>query len=120
MTKVILTSKDSVPLRIYAGVKNDWTVSMFNDDGTVLDATGFSYFCQVRDRPGGKLLATMTVDLTDIATGVFTMTLSAANSALLGERSGSYDVVQQEDIALTNIVRLYGGDVEIIPVNTVV
>ena len=120
MTKIILTSKDSVPLRIYAGVKNSWEVSMFNDDETELDATGFSYFCQVRDRPGGKLLATMTIDLTDIATGVFTMTLTQANSSLIGERSGTYDVLQQEDIAPTNVVRLYGGDVEIIPVTTVV
>lgn len=118
MTKTTFTSKESVPMRIYSGVVNSWQISMFNDDGTPLNATGFSYFCQVRDEPGGKLLASMSIDLTNIATGVFTMSLSAANSALIGTRSGVYDILQREVATPTNVVRLFGGDSEIIPVST--
>ena len=121
MSKVTYTSKDQVPMRIFAGVKNEWQVNMFENDGvTPVDATGYHFFCQVRDKPGGKLLASMTVGLTDIAIGIFTMSLAAADSALIGERSGVYDILQQEDAVLTNIVRLYGGKVEIIPVTTVI
>jgi len=118
MAKIIYTSKDQIPMHIYAGVINSWQLSLFKDDGSPLDATGYSYFCQVRDKPGGKLLITMDVNLDQIAVGIITMSLTAVNSAVLGARAGVYDVLQQEDAVPTNIVRLYGGEVEIIPVIT--
>lgn len=118
MAKVTYTSKDSVPMRIYTGVRNTWQISLFNDDGSPLNATGYSYFCQVRDKPGGKLLAEMAMDLSQIAVGVITMNLTAVNSGLIGARSGKYDILQREDADHTNVVPLFGGDAEIIPVNT--
>lgn len=118
MTKETYTSKDKVPMRIFTGVRNSWQISMFNDDGSPLNATGFSYFCQIRDKPGGKLLASMVIDLSQIAVGVFTMSLTAANTALIGARAGVYDILQQENATPTNVVRLFGGEVEIVPVIT--
>jgi hypothetical protein len=118
MAKITYTSKDKVPMTIYTGVKNSWQLELFHDDGTPLDATGYSYFCQVRAKPGGKLLAEMDIDLSQIAVGILTMSLTAVNSALIGARSGTYDILQREDADHTNVVPLFGGDAEIIPVST--
>ena len=118
MTRTIYTDKDSVPMKIYTGVRNYWTLTVTNDDGTVLNATGYTFACQVRDKPGGKLLATMAWDITDIATGVLIMEITKANSLLMGERSGVYDVLQLETADATNVLRLYGGAAEITPVVT--
>jgi hypothetical protein len=112
------TSKDEVPMRIWAGVLNTWRLAMFNDDGSVLNATGYVYYCQVRDEPGGNLLAQLAMDLDHVNIGIVTMTLSKTDSVNLGVRSGVYDVLQEETATPTNLTRLYGGTVEIIPVIT--
>ena len=118
MTTYTYSSKDSVPFRIFAGVRNRWTISLQNNDGSAKNATGYSMYCQLRDKPGGKLLADMEMDDTDIATGVYVMSHEAVESALLGARSGVYDILFREDADHTNVVRLFGGRVEIIPVVT--
>ena len=118
MAKKILTSKDKVPLRVMLGVKNDWINRFTNADGSAQDLTGWSYFCQLRDKPGGKLLGTLSFDLTNLATGLVPMTISAANASLIGEGTGTFDVVRWEDADHTNRLHSYGGDVEFILLST--
>ena len=109
------TSNDNIPMKIFTGAVFSRSITLAEDDGSVLDATGYTMFCEIRDRPGGKLLATLSVDDTDIATGVFVASLAAADSLLVGERSGVYDVLLQQDNTHANVQRLFGGIVEFIP-----
>lgn len=120
MTQTVYTSKENVPLRVFAGVKNSWTLEFVNDDGSAKDISGYSFYGQIRDRNGGRLLATLTFDESQLADGILPFSISKADAEAIGGNSGVYDILQEEDADTTNVVRLFGGDVEIVPTVTVV
>jgi len=120
MAKKIMTSKDKVPLRVLLGVKNDWTNTFTNEDGSAQVLTGYTFHCQLREKPGGKVLASMTFDLATLATGIVPMSLSVADTEDIGETSGTYDILRKETATPTNIIHVYGGEVEFVPLSTVI
>ena len=121
MAKTVFNSTEDVPLRIFAGVKNSWTLEFTEDDGeTPKDMSGYSFYSQVRDRPGGDLLADLVFDKSSLTNGVLAISLSKTASEDVGADSGEYDILQEEDADTTNVVRLFGGDVEIRKIVTVI
>jgi len=111
MTQTVYTSTENVPLRVFVGVRNPWTLQVLNDDGTEKDLTGYTFYGQVRDKPGGRLLAEFTIDDSYLSTGVLPVELTKADSEAIGINGGVYDILQVEDADETNVLRLFGGDV---------
>jgi hypothetical protein len=58
----------------------------------IRDLTGWTGAMQVRDIPGGAVLAEADVEV-DAATGMVTATIAAADTADATWRSGSYDLI---------------------------
>lgn len=104
--------QDAVPWRIRTGVKAERTVTL----GSGLD--GYSVYAQVRDNENGRLLADVTIDVTNEDEGEFTMTLGASDTDAIGTRGGVYDVLKVNDGDADDVEYLFGGDVTIIPVQT--
>lgn len=120
MTQTVYSSKEEVPLRVYAGVKNSWTLEFKNDDGSAKDISGYSFYGQVRDRTNGKTLADLDFDESQLADGILPFSISKSDSENIGASAGVYDILQEEDADTTNVVRLFGGEVEIVPIVTVI
>lgn len=78
------------------------TVTLAEDDGTAIDISGGSGQCQIRTQPGGQVLASPTVTVTDGAAGEFELSLTYTQTAALAFSTAYYDV------ALTyNSIRQY-------------
>ena len=89
-------------------------VLIFKDpDGTVMDLTGFTGYCQVRPDPDSDdLTATMTVAIT-AADGKVVLSLSAATTAAIPTGSYAYDFAMKSS---GNDVRYYiGGKFCVLP-----
>lgn len=113
-----LTSRDSVPMRIFSGVLNQWTISFLTDAGQPIDLTGYTYHCDIREFSGGPKIASLDFDLANLATGVLGLSLSMASSEAIGTKRGFYDILQRETATPTNTQRVYGGEVELLPIYT--
>ena len=91
----------SAPLTLYRGDTRVWTVAFTTDDGDNLDLSGRTWVAQVRgDQDRGTLLATITVDTTDAATGGLTLTLPSSESLGLTTTDGravAYWDLQSDD-----------------------
>ena len=99
-----------LPLNLYRGDTYRWRFSMWLDDARTLpaDLTGAAAAAQIRDRPGGVLIAAMTC--TVVAPNHVDAVLSAADSARL-PNSGAWDL--QITYASGDIATALAG-----PVNT--
>lgn len=84
-------------ITIFQGGNFTRTFALKESDGTtVRPLTGYSAGqAQMRDRPGGELLADFTVDIDEPA-GEVTIALTAADTALLVQ-SGVYDIALLND-----------------------
>ena len=73
-------------LSLYRGDTRVWVVAFTADDGTSLDLSGRTWVAQIRSdlNRTDPVVATITVDDTDSATGSLTLTLTAAEAANLG------------------------------------
>lgn len=70
-------------VKLYRGDTRHWTAT-FTEDDVAYDLTGHTWLCEIRaDRSRGTVLATLTVDATDAATGTIARTLSAAEADTL-------------------------------------
>ena len=62
--------------------------------GTALDLTAYAPFTmEIRRTAGGELLATVAVDNDEVADGLLTLALTAAESALLEEGQANHDIL---------------------------
>lgn len=113
-----LTSQDKVPMVIRPGASFNRTILLKDDSGNLKNLTGYSYFCEIRTKPGGDLLATMTSVVT-AAQGRVDFSLSLDNTKKIGFTGGVYDVIEQKDSdpqGSTNV--LFSGTVQVLPTVT--
>ena len=110
--------KDAVPWIIEIGKKNERTLTITETDESPKDLTGYSFFCEIRARGGGRLLVTVSVDETDIATGVVILEVSKEAGEAVGRIKGVYSVMMQEDADKPNTICLFRGDVTFIKLAT--
>lgn len=73
-------------LQLYRGDTRVWLVTFTADDGSDLDLSGRTWVAQIRSDLArtDPVVATVTVDDTDSATGTLTLTLPADEAANLG------------------------------------
>lgn len=73
-------------LKLYRGDTRVWLVTFTADDGSDLDLSGRTWVAQIRSDLArtDPVVATVTVDDTDAATGTLTLTLPADEAANLG------------------------------------
>lgn len=73
-------------LTLYRGDTRVWMVTFTADDGSALDLSGQTWVAQIRSDLArtDPVVATVTVDDTDSATGGLTLTLPAGEAANLG------------------------------------
>jgi hypothetical protein len=73
-------------LKLYRGDTRVWLVTFTADDGSDLDLSGRTWVAQIRSDLArtDPVVATVTVDDTDSATGTLTLTLPADEAANLG------------------------------------
>lgn len=110
-----LTPQDKVPMVIRPGISFNRTIVLKDNNGNPINLTGFSYFCEVRTKPGGDLLATMSAVVT-AAQGRVDFSLSLDNTKKIGFNGGVYDVIEQKDSdPQANTSFLFGGTVQILP-----
>lgn len=109
MTTKRKVDQGKVPWEIITGVKNRRVVEI-TSNGSVVPLTGYSFYSQIRDAENGKLLADVDIAVTALE-GKLELSVSAANSELIGSRGGVYDVLKVNDADATDIEFLFGGDV---------
>lgn len=110
-----LSEPARVDLKMVAGDSFSKEFRLREQDGTAIDLTGLTGRAQVRDRPGGELLAEFTVGPLD-ATGVVTISLTTAQTRALPGK-GVWDL--ELDGGATNTKTIVQGDVKVIPDITV-
>jgi hypothetical protein len=65
MAQTVGNLPDDVDVEVYAGEPVDFTVPVLDDDAAEQDVTGWTGTAQVRRYPGGPLLHTWTLALSD-------------------------------------------------------
>jgi len=97
---------------------SDWhvTLTYLDANGNPRDLTGFDGFMQIRSKPGGTLLADVTVAITP-EIGEISLSLVAAETTVIAGQSGVYDLLIQ---SVTETVALMRGRVDILPGVTVI
>lgn len=68
-------------------------ITLTDSAGAAISLSGAAVHCQLRDTYGGTLLETATTAITDAANGIFTVGLSAAETAVLNFSECLYDVL---------------------------
>lgn len=87
-------------------------------DSVALDITGATFLAQVRATPGGAVLLTLDVQISDAAGGEFALTFAPADGVALlgiGESQpfvGWYDIQRTLSSVVTTLVY---GQIEILP-----
>ncbi len=81
----------TAPLTLYRGDTRVWVVAFTADDGSSLDLSGRTWVAQIRTDLArtDPVVATITVDDADAATGELTLTLPAGEAANLGPLDAS-------------------------------
>lgn len=81
---------------IHQGATWYFTMTVYDENDTAENLTGYSAVMQVRDKPGGKLLATFSTANTLIAaldsTGKIAITVPAETTKTYTWRNGVYDI----------------------------
>ncbi len=114
------TDKDKVPMIIRPGASFNRTMILKDDSGNLKNLTGFSYFCEIRSKAAGTLIAAMTVVVT-AALGRVDFSLTLDQTKEIGKSAGVYDVIEQKDAdPQANTHRLFGGTVTVEPTVTAV
>lgn len=93
------------------------TLTLENNDGSPIDLTDYTVFCEIRTAPGGELLATPTSDVTP-AQGQINLTLDPDETMAIGAMDGTWDVLIGEDADHTNISYVVGGQASCRPITT--
>ena len=79
---------------------DDWliTCNVIDINGYAVDLTGSTYTGQIRrsKTKNSPVAASFSIDTTDLATGTFVLSLSAAESSLLTSRYYYYDIQQSD------------------------
>ena len=119
MAETRYTDEDKVPLTVRLGVKNSWVLEIYEDDGeTSKDVSGYTYICHLRDKPGGVLLASLDVDMSNAANGLVGFTLPKADTENIGVKHGVYDVLKKNNSDATDVTFEFGGTVQFTPTVT--
>lgn len=106
-----LTEPAKLDLMLYAGDSFARTFTLKDSNGVAIDLTGLTGRAQVRDRPGGKLLASFTVVVTPL-TGTIEVSLTATQTRAL-TNGGVWDL--ELDGGDTNTHTIVAGKVKICP-----
>jgi hypothetical protein len=90
------------------------TIIVTDDDDVVIPLTGYVVFCEIRDRPGGSLIASPTISVTP-ASGQIYISLTPAQTKEIGAERGVYDVLIVDQDDQTNVRPVLMGEVKIWP-----
>ena len=104
----------SFSLDIYRGDSGHWQFKLWNVDGTPTDLTGVVAKSQIRDRPGGTQIITLTCSIT--LPNIIDVMLTAAESAQFhtnGITKGAWDL--QLTYPSGDILTVVGGTVTVTP-----
>ena len=106
-------------VEIYCGSLFPLSLTLTDDNDVVVNLTGYAAYCEIRDRPGGNLLATPTVQVTP-GSGQVYIFLTPAQTKAFGAARASIDVVLIEIADPTNVRPILRGDVSVFPQITII
>lgn len=107
-----LTFPQAYPLTIYAGDSFTRSVLVREKVGTPIDLTGLVARAQIRDRPDGTLLATITTAIPVPVDGVIELSMDA-NTVRALPGAGTWDL--ELDGGVNNIHTIIVGPVKVTP-----
>lgn len=95
-------------LPYHEGDDEAYVFQLKDSGGSPISLVGATVECEVRDNPGGALLATATCTLTDASNGVFTVALGKDDTRAMAGARLKYDVQITTSGGLTRTY--FGGD----------
>lgn len=107
-------------LRIFAGDSYTRSIALQEADGSAINISGLTPRAQVRNRPGGTLLATLTAQIVgDPALGIISYSFTATQTRALAAVTSSMVWDLELDGGDTNLKTLVAGKVTVCPDTTV-
>lgn len=79
------------PLCVYRGDNLNEDVQLLEDDGQIMDITGYTAAAEVRAGSGAPIVISLTVVI-DVVTATFTMKLTDAQTKALSQGAFKYDL----------------------------
>ena len=108
--------KEGIPWTIYVGTKNTRTLTFTENDGSVKDLSGYTFYCQIREDFGGEIITDVDINTTNIAIGVILLVVGSVDSANVGLLAGVYDLLMEENAETDNVVMVFQGKVSFSPI----
>jgi hypothetical protein len=106
-------------VEIYIGALWPLTITLTDDNDVPIPLTGYYVYCEIRDKEGGRILATPTVTITP-GSGQIYLSLTPTQTKTFGAGKAVIDVLLIEIADPTNIRPLLRGAVTIFPQITVI